>query len=275
MLDRIKNGWYCEYSIFDSTNEKMHTAHYHHGYELYYYVGDTDIAYLIGDRSYLIQKYSMIFVDSHLYHRVIYQNSMVERCVMEFTNDLLTPFHCQEELKEAFALFSANPVVVLDADARPKFQQMMENLYDIPHLEYPSLTSAALVNLLLELKRYYDTHFPTPVTNAPKENAKVFDIINYILKNYEQAISLEDLSKHFFVEKHYMCRIFRKITGQSIIEYVNEKRLIESTNLLINTNNSILEISLKVGFNHVNHFNALFKRRFGTTPLQYRKKHVI
>jgi len=64
----------------------------------------------------------------------------------------------------------------------------------------------------------------------------------------------------------HICRCFHKHLLQTPVEWVNEQRLIHSVYLLLNTDHSILEISLECGFHNLSHFNHLFKAFYGVSP---------
>ena len=99
---------------------------------------------------------------------------------------------------------------------------------------------------------------------------KVWPIIEYIDKNYNSVITLEKLSFESSMNKEYFCRVFKHATGVTPTEYINFVRIWKAENLLTTTQNSIIEISLEVGFSSVSYFNRVFKKYRGTTPSAYR-----
>ena len=99
---------------------------------------------------------------------------------------------------------------------------------------------------------------------------KVWPAIEYIDKNYQNDITLEMLASTLNMNREYFCRLFKKATNITPVEYTNYVRIWKAENLLTTTRESILEISMAVGFSSVAYFNRVFKKLKGTTPSAYR-----
>ncbi len=99
---------------------------------------------------------------------------------------------------------------------------------------------------------------------------KIWPVIEYIDKNYQNKISLGQLSATLNVNREYFCRIFKEATNITPVEYVNFVRIWKAENLLTTTDYSILEISMEVGFSSVSYFNRVFKNLKKVAPSAYR-----
>lgn len=113
--------------------------------------------------------------------------------------------------------------------------------------------------------------------NAPqKENVKKFsfaqDVLIYINEHYADHITLKKLSEVINISPDHISHEFTKIYGISPINYVIERRLSEAKWLLVNTKDSLVSISQKVGYENTNHFSKLFTKRMGIPPLEFREK---
>ena len=93
----------------------------------------------------------------------------------------------------------------------------------------------------------------------------------YILTHFKEPITLEALATHLNLNKSYLCTIFKKATKDSFCNYTNKVRIEESKRLLRQTNESMTDIALAVGFSSASYFNTIFKKLEGKTPLEYRK----
>ncbi|AOT69913.1 AraC family transcriptional regulator [Geosporobacter ferrireducens] len=98
--------------------------------------------------------------------------------------------------------------------------------------------------------------------------------INYIENNIHRKISLDDIALYVGVSKYYLHRMFKALTGESIIEYVQARKLSASINELANTNMRMLDIALEYGFDHEQSYIRAFKKKFGYTPLKARTEQI-
>ena len=85
-------------------------------------------------------------------------------------------------------------------------------------------------------------------------------------------LSVPELASRFGCSRRHLTRLFHRYFGSSIGEFRTELRLIKVACLLRNPNLKIINVAEQCGFNHLGHFNALFKRRFGVSPGRWRKQ---
>ncbi len=97
------------------------------------------------------------------------------------------------------------------------------------------------------------------------------EIANYLTKNYQKNISLDEISQATFFSIAYCENEFRKAYGKSIIHYLIDLRISEAKSLLMETSLTCSAIAKMVGFEDANYFSRIFKRRIGFSPLQYRR----
>ena len=100
-----------------------------------------------------------------------------------------------------------------------------------------------------------------------------YNLMLQYLNEYHAMVSLENLSRHFGRSKSYISHMFKKTGGMSVREYCNHLKLEDAKRILLSSDRSVTEISLEVGFQDVSYFVNLFKKRYGNTPLQYRKQY--
>jgi YesN/AraC family two-component response regulator len=108
-----------------------------------------------------------------------------------------------------------------------------------------------------------------------KSQALVEKVENYVVINLNKPIQLRDIARAVFVSPYHLSRTFKHLTGQSIMGYVQEQRLIKASELLATTDLSINEIVDIVGFNDAAYFTTCFKNKIGIPPMKYRKAQEI
>lgn len=103
-----------------------------------------------------------------------------------------------------------------------------------------------------------------------KNNDIVKKAMVYIADNFNTPLTLEDVSDHVHLHPSYFSTVFKSATGLSFKEYLNKVRIEESKILLQNTDFSIIDIAVAVGFEDQSYFSKVFKKYTGTTPKQFR-----
>jgi len=98
----------------------------------------------------------------------------------------------------------------------------------------------------------------------------IYEIIQYIDRNFFKEISIHSISKDFFINPNYFCGLFKKTIGITFTEYITKCRITYAGDLLKNSNYSISEISQKVGYNNLYYFTKMFKRINGISPSQFK-----
>ncbi|EKQ54450.1 MULTISPECIES: AraC family transcriptional regulator [unclassified Clostridium] len=96
--------------------------------------------------------------------------------------------------------------------------------------------------------------------------------INYIENSYEEKIEINNLAEIACLSPFYFQRLFSRLVGKSVMEYVKLRRLAKAAELLENTNCKILDIAVKVGFENHETFTRNFKEAYKLTPEAYRKQ---
>lgn len=96
------------------------------------------------------------------------------------------------------------------------------------------------------------------------------DIKEFLDAHYRENISLDELSKYFFVGKYHMCHVFKEKYGCSVIDYVIGRRIGEAQTLLVETDHRISDIAAEMGFSSAGYFSTQFLKRTGKTPYEYR-----
>ena len=92
----------------------------------------------------------------------------------------------------------------------------------------------------------------------------------YIMTHYQKDISLDDVSREVDISPYYFSKLFKEATGDNFIEYLTNLRIDKAKDLLDNTELSMKEICVQVGYANPNYFSRIFKKNVGVTPTEYK-----
>lgn len=189
---------------------------------------------------------------------------------LAFQREILNELHrrYQSSILEQWA--SKGYVPIKYHLALPLFQWLNERVKDVfKHRDNRLVLDAFLINLIYELEKQqfqpFAGSFPDWLNHACYE---VFKPVNF----RSGPVVFSRLTGY---TQEYVARELKKYTGKTPTEIVNEARLQYAATLLITPSNKINDISEECGFNSLSYFFAVFKRRFGTTPRQYRTRNLI
>ncbi|WP_339220995.1 AraC family transcriptional regulator [Paenibacillus sp. FSL H8-0332] len=133
-----------------------------------------------------------------------------------------------------------------------------------------------LIHALLNVHQKISQEINTVPGTRPATREELFRRLTvayeYLHAYYNQNVSLEEVSKVSCLSKNHLIRNFRHFFKRTPHQFILEKRMLEAQRLLAQTESSVTEISLSIGFDNVSSFNKVFKQRTGLSPRMFRKK---
>jgi AraC family L-rhamnose operon transcriptional activator RhaR/AraC family L-rhamnose operon regulatory protein RhaS len=140
---------------------------------------------------------------------------------------------------------------------------------------YEAAARAMLVQLLVLVARFR-TRITAEAAQAEQEDlsgkrALVHQCISYVEDHYPEDIRLEKLADLAYLSPEYFSKVFKRLTSQTPIEFVNTVRLDKAKQLLASTALPITEIAYRTGFHDSNYFSRQFRKTTGVTPGDYRR----
>ena len=108
---------------------------------------------------------------------------------------------------------------------------------------------------------------------AQKEVVK--KVIDYIEKNLEKEINLDNISKNIGYSKFYLNRIFTEYTGITIYKYLQNRRLTVAAEKLVKTDKPIMQIAYEAGYDTQQSFSFAFKQIYLYPPKIYRDMGIF
>ena len=99
----------------------------------------------------------------------------------------------------------------------------------------------------------------------------IYKSIEVIENRIMEKLTVENIAKTVHFSKYHYQRMFREIVGETVMEYVTKRKLTLAGKALLETDDTILDIALKFGFDSHDGFTRSFKAYMGVTPTDYRK----
>lgn len=99
------------------------------------------------------------------------------------------------------------------------------------------------------------------------KDKRIRNIIMYINSHLAERLTLEELSRKFYIDKFHLCKTFKKNTGYTINQYINYKRIL-LVKELHKKGQSLLQASSNAGFNDYSHFYKMYLKQTGESPKQ-------
>lgn len=179
---------------------------------------------------------------------------------------------------EAVMLSLVQLIVIISQTFREmNYNKLSPVLVDLRSLNQCIVEKETLTEIFSEIMDLFrQTSMEQTEREDDKSNAIVEIIKDIIRTNYsDMNLSLQGVSAMLKMSPVYVGRVFKKHENVSVAEYINELRLNKSVELLVHHNLTIHEIVDKVGFGNQNYYYKMFKKRFGTTPKEYRVKKAL
>ncbi len=112
---------------------------------------------------------------------------------------------------------------------------------------------------------------PAATQQTPKSK-NICLAVEYINAHYREQISLEQAAAQVYLNPEYFSRAFKAEVGQTFVNYLTDVRLKASVRLLENTALRVQDIAQQVGYYNASYFSTTFKKKYGMSPYEYRRK---
>ncbi|MGN0298879.1 MAG: response regulator [Lachnospiraceae bacterium] len=147
------------------------------------------------------------------------------------------------------------------------------------HLEIPFADNSAIINAiaekyyLYEILDFFRIQFEICMNSmgSPSRESVMDNILQYIQHNYQENLKLGSIAELFGYNSSYLGKIFSKVTGKNFNSYVDEIRIQNSKELLLQNEYRVYEIAQMVGYSNVDYFHKKFKKYMGMSPAEYRR----
>jgi AraC-like DNA-binding protein len=251
-------------------NEKRlnQALHAHEHFQICYVTNGACLHH-VKEQAYLLVKGDMFAIPPFVPHRLEpYHEEKVDIVQIDFMPIVVND---DEMLREApfFPKFS------ISSGNQAQIQGLITNMKE-EHARretgYEQLIKADLIRLLVTIFRETSKlHAPVSINESPSRRL-FYEAVAYIEEHYAEELHLNELAQRAAMSPTYFSYMFKVLKGQPFVQYVNEIRIRKALDLLRLTEKSVMEICMETGFNNMSHFNRMFKKATGTSPLKYRQQ---
>lgn len=267
----------------DYWNEKKtaNAFHSHPEYEIYYFHKGS-CRYLIGDKIYSLTPGDVIIMNGLTLHRprVFSREDYVRSTIhfeAEYFKEILSAMKMGDLLKPFFYLKSH--CMNLEPHERAEFEAVLRRMnehndnIDDPISKYRF--QLAFIELLTLLYSFFKREIEMKIqekNGVSGQTDYVQTAISYIENHYMEDLSLEKLENELHLNRFYLSKMFKKVTGFTIFNYLYQRRINQAKiDFLVSPDRSVTDVCFHIGFKHPAHFSRVFKKLTGVTPEQYKK----
>jgi len=235
---------------------------------------------IIGDHIDEIDKQELVLVGPNLQHGWFnYHNngSEIREITIQFHKDLFDEHFLQRnQMNFIKTLFEKScQGILFSVETTELIRHRLEGLPEKKGFD----SVLELLSVLHELsissnkKILSGSSFAPPEKSFSYNSRRIETVMHYLNRNFKKDITLGEAAKITAMSEVAFSRFFKKKTGNSFVDTLNEIRLGHASRLLIDTTQTINEVAFSCGFNNMSHFNRLFKKKKNATPKAFRETY--
>ena len=255
---------------FNWVNKEYPIYHEHSHWELMVIMSG-EIYHNINGKERVLKKGDVCLIRPSDKHSLIFRESQKKYCQQinfffteEFARQLFCVFNCHEDLcneKEAIEFVLDDSELSMVYDNALLTQNLPQEMYE---MSTKLIVSELIVNYLKQ-RIWFD----------PKCPQWLNEFIVYINNPICFQQSMKELAECTPYSYSRLATLFKRYVGESLIDYINDKKMGYAKRLLRTTRLTTLQISETIGYSSLSSLNHLFKKKYGITPSEYRKEYKI
>lgn len=204
---------------------------------------------------------------------VFFINSLVPHATQSLSASEVVVLYLSEEVFTKEKILVKIPKASIREKVYQRCIELIERIYQ-QSLKDQRFQKYLLQSTVLELEYILLAEFSEDIGEDNQkqlaQNAKIGRVLNLVRNNFDNNISLAELSQASGYSMHYLSRMFHKNTGLTFYEYKKSLCLEMAIKMIENTNESLEEIALKSGFPNEKSMREYFKKVMGLSPIKYK-----
>lgn len=238
---------------------EIHTRNCHDDIEIIFATeGEGEVFY---DFEYVpLKKNEFCIVNSNIVH------GAKSDSILKFTNiGISNNFFASNQINIKDLTFEK---IFSDPTLKKKLDKLRKAFYEYQHSKY---AYAEISTALLEFSLYLIKKHSRTKENLT-EQKDIHFAINYIKGNLNKKLTLDEIASQAGLSKYYFSREFKKLTGMTVIDYINYYRCKQACSYLSSKMYSVKDVFELTCFENFSYFTRIFKRNIGMLPSEFLKK---
>ena len=248
--------------------------HYHPEFELTYIVKGNGYR-IVGNTYEPFADGDLVLLGSNLPHTWSGKadgDSDSDAIVIQFSNEFISPFLELNESKLIKKMLeNASRGIRFEYD-----EKLISKIVDLTETQGVDRI-INLISILDQLSKNQSILIaPNTFHNvvSRKSEVRINKVCLFIQHNFQNKIYLKEVAALIYLTESNFCKFFKKATGKTYSDYLNEIRINEASRLLIQTDKTISQISYECGFETLSYFNRVFLNKMHMPPSKYRKIYL-
>lgn len=248
--------------------------HFHPEYELVY-IENANGTRHVGDHISEYEETDLVLIGSNIPHlnfdygvNTDYRKEVLH-IKPSFKNTFVDPLPELQSLNRLLDLSRYG--IAFHGETKKEVGNLLKELHTLKPFEY----FMAIMSILKRLSQSneFELLHKKPYKNrySKKEQSRIRDIYALIDERYQGKISVDEVAKFCNLTKPAFCRYFKKATGSTFIEFLNQYRISQSKRMLL-TGKNVTETCFECGFESLSYFNRTFKKVTGENPSAFKKR---
>ena len=267
----------CFYFVDRYKERFTYPIHRHEDYELNFVADAPNASRIVGDSVTEIGSLDLVLVGHDIEHgweQHKCTSNKIHEITLQFSKKLFGDTFLGKNQMAPIKdmLEKSSNGIAFSQDTILKVYHLLDDLTKTPDNFYRMLL---LMRILYELATAPDSKIlsSSSFAKAPArtDSRRILKVKEYIDKNYQEDIRLSELADMVGMTATSFSRFFKLRTGRHVSDYIIDVRLGHATRALVDSTDSISEISYECGFNNVSYFNRIFKKRKGCSPKEFRE----
>ena len=256
--------------------------HSHKDFNELVIVIDGSAVHMVNNEEYLIKTGDVFVVGNDTVHGYKNTNNFRICNIMYHHNEMFSAMPDIAASAGYQALFVLEPRIIKEQSFKNRLKIYRENytavksILDDMVMEYENMSDCSksmLISQFIRLAVMLSRLYSFDVSENEHDVINIAKAVSYIENHFDESISVAKLAElSYYSERHFM-RIFKNTYDCSPIEYIINLRINRACALLKGLNLTISETAEKCGFDDVNYFSRLFKKKIGVSPSEFRKKN--